>query len=189
MTVLKTNRLVLRNWKEEDFPAFAKLNSDPRVMVYLAKYTKEESDNLAIRNKEKIDKEGWGRWAVSLRDSEEFIGTIGIYPLDHETYPLPFTPTVAVGWRIAFEHWGKGYATEGAKAVLDYGFKVLQLEEIVAFCHHEHVASMHVMEKLGMHRNPKDDFDADPFFKKLSVGRQVLYRITKKEWENRSNNP
>ncbi len=189
MTVLKTNRLVLRNWKEEDFPAFAKLNSDPRVMVYLAKCSKEESDNLAIERKEEIDKEGWGRWAVSLRDSEEFIGTIGIYPLDHETYPLPFTPTVAVGWRIAFEHWGKGYATEGAKAVLDYGFKVLQLEEIVAFCHYENARSIHVMEKLGMHHNPKDDFDAISINQKMVAGRQVLYRITKKEWENRSNNP
>ena len=189
MTILKTKRLILRPWREDDFGPFAKLNSDERMMRYLPSISREESDQRALEIKKKIEKEGWGRWAVSLHGSDKFIGTIGLYYLDFNTFAAPFTPAFAIGWKIAVDHWNKGYATEGAKAVLKYGFERLKLEEIVAFCAKDNGQSRRVMEKIGMHCNPKDDFNHPKIPSKNNLCRQVLYRISKTEWEKQERNP
>lgn len=178
--VIKTDRLILRQWKEEDLELFAQLNADPRVMEYFpALLTRKESDERALCWQEKIEKSGWGFWAVSLPGVAEFIGCIGLLPVQ---FQAPFTPAVEIGWRLAFDYWGKGYATEGAKASLAYGFQTLLLNEIVAFTTTQNRRSRHVMEKIGMHRYPGDDFDHPNLPKDHPFLRHVLYRIQADEW-------
>jgi len=126
-----TERLLLRQWREEDLAPFAKLNADPRVMEYFPKLqTREESDASVKNVSDHIQRHGWGFWAASLLETGEFIGFIG---LQQVPFQAAFTPAVEIGWRLAFEHWGKGYATEGAKAALQYGFERLHLKDIVSF--------------------------------------------------------
>jgi 3-dehydroquinate dehydratase / shikimate dehydrogenase len=187
MTKLKTERLILRPWCEQDLELFAKLNADPKVMEYFpATLSKAESDQLAQRIKTKMDEKGWGLWAVSVPGIEEFIGFIGLNSVDQTSLPTPFSPAVEVGWRIAFEHWGKGYATEGAKAALTYGFETLNLGEIVSFTAVQNMRSRRVMERIGMHHNVKDDFDHPKLPERHPLRRHVLYRLKAKEWQKRS---
>jgi 3-dehydroquinate dehydratase/shikimate dehydrogenase len=180
MPVIKTKRLILRPWNESDWEPFARLNSDLRVMEYFpATLSRHESDELATRISTKIKENGWGLWAVSVPEIADFIGFIGLAPVN---YSAPFTPAIEIGWRIAFEYWGKGYATEGAKAVLQFGFETLNLEEIVSLTAVGNNRSRNVMEKLGMHHDPKDDFDHPKIPEGNPVRRQVLYRLSKEEW-------
>lgn len=166
---IQTDRLVLRPWKERDFSSFRKLNADSRVMeFYPSTLTQEESDQKAKKIQANIEKNGWGFWAVSELGKDNFMGFIG---LNEVTFSAPFTPAIEVGWRLHFAYWGKGYATEGAKACLDYGFNTLKLDEIIAFTTAENTRSRRIMEKIGMRHHPQDDFDHP----KLSI-RQVLYR-------------
>ncbi len=173
--MLKTKRLLLRPWRPTDFEPYARLNADPRVMEYFPKLlTREESDAQAKIISQDIEENGWGFWAVSVPGIAEFIGFIGLYKVPFEA---PFTPAVEIGWRLAHEFWGKGYAVEGALAALRYGFDDLGLAEIVSFTAVQNVRSRKVMERIGMRRDPADDFDHP----KLPVGhplrRHVLYRI------------
>jgi 3-dehydroquinate dehydratase/shikimate dehydrogenase len=183
MTTLKTKRLVLRPWREEDFEPFAGLNADPRVMeCFPAPLSREESDQLAQRMQKNLEKRGWGWWAVSVPGVAEFIGFIGLSPLDPANFPVPFAPAVEIGWRLAFDYWGKGYATEGALAALHYGFDTLNLPEIVAFTAVQNRRSRHVMEKLDMHRDPEEDFDNPKLAEGHPLRRHVLYRLKKEEY-------
>ena len=184
MTTLKTKRLILRPWREEDLEPFAQLRAGPPVMEYFpATLFKAESDRLAQRIKNKMDEKGWGMWAVSVLGIAEFIGFIGLNSEDQVSFPALFTPAVEVGWGIAFEYWGNGYATEGAKAPLAYGFETLQLPEIVSFTAVQNIRSRHIMEKIGMHHDPKDDFDHSKLPKELKLNRHVLYRLGASEWQ------
>lgn len=188
MILIKTPRLILRPWREQDLESFAALNADPRVMEYFpARLSRTESDQLAERIKNKMDEKGWGMWAVSVPGAAEFIGFIGLNSTDPVSFPAPFTPAIEVGWRIAFEYWGRGYATEGAKAALTYGFKTLNLNEIVSFTAVQNMRSRRVMEKIGMHHDPKDDFDHPKLPKEHKLNRHVLYRLKSHEWENLAN--
>lgn len=183
MSTLKTKRLILRPWREEDFELFAKLNADPRVMeCFPAPLSREESDQLAQRMQKKLEERGWGWWAVSVPEVAEFIGFIGLSPLEPANFPVPFAPAVEIGWRLAFEYWGKGYATEGALAALHYGFDTLNFPEIVAFTAVQNRRSRHVMEKIGMHRDPHDDFDNPKLAEGHPLRRHVLYRLKKEEY-------
>lgn len=124
-----------------------------------------------------------GFWAASLVESGEFIGFIG---LEDVYFSAPFNnsaPTVEIGWRLAFNHWGKGYATEGALAAFKYGFETLKLEEIVSFTAVANHRSRHVMEKIGMHHRSEDDFDHPKFAEKHPSRRHVLYCLEKAKWE------
>ena len=173
--MLKTERLILRPWRKEDLEPFAKLNADPRVMEYfLALLTRKESDERAHCWQANIETRGWGFWAVSVQGGADFIGFIG---LEYVNFQVHFTPAVEIGWRLAYDHWGKGYATEGAKAALGYGFDTLHLDEIVSFTAVHNRRSRHVMEKIGMHRNPNDDFDHTRVPEGHPLRRHVLYRI------------
>jgi 3-dehydroquinate dehydratase / shikimate dehydrogenase len=137
--------------------------------------SRQEYDHFVSSMKEP----GWGFWAVELRDSHEFIGLIGLENIGFQAH---FTPAVEIGWRLHYDFWGKGYATEGAKATLRFGFESLNLDEVVAFTAIANQRSRNVMERLEMTYNPKDDFD-DP---DLPVGhhfrRLVLYRLKKEKW-------
>ena len=175
--IIQTKRLILRPWKKEDLEPFAKLNADPKVMEYfLSTLTPDESNRLAERISNTIENQGWGLWAVSVPNVSDFIGFIG---LSSPLFSAHFTPAVEIGWRLAREFWGNGYATEGALAVLQYGFNILKLEEIVSFTTTTNMRSRHVMEKIGMHHNPKDDFDHPNVPEGHPLERHVLYRIKK----------
>ncbi len=176
--ILKTTRLILRPWKEEDFEPFAKLNADPRVMEYFPETLfRAESDRLAEKLKKHIEEKGWGLWAVEVPGVSEFIGFIG---LNETVFPAHFTPAVEVGWRLAFDYWGKGYATEGAKAALDFGFNTLGLDEIVSFTSALNIRSHKVMEKIGMAKDSRNDFNHPNVPVGSPLKPHVLYRLTTK---------
>jgi 3-dehydroquinate dehydratase/shikimate dehydrogenase len=183
MTV-KTERLILRPWQESDLKPFAELNADPRVREYFPGIlSREESDASVKLASNHIERYGWGFWAASLIKTGEFIGFIGLEDV-YFTAPFnEFTPAVEIGWRLAFKHWGKDYATEGAKGVLQYGFDTLRLEEIVSFTALQNMRSRRVMEKIGMHHDEVDDFDHPKLQEGHPLKRHVLYRIKSKEWQ------
>ena len=182
MDVVETERLILRPWKIDDLESYAKLNADPRVMEFFPSVktyaeSKEEYERIVAHSEVRK----WGLWAVSVKNGSDFIGFIG---LRYEDFPSPFTPAVEVGWRLAFDFWGKGYATEGALASLRYGFTVLYLNEIVSFTPFPNKRSQRVMEKIGMHHNSKEDFDHPKLPQGHRLSRHVLYRLSRREWEN-----
>lgn len=181
--MIKTERLVLRRWRREDLEPFAKLNADPRVMEYFpALLSRQESDELAKRIGAQWEEQGWGPWAVSVPHVADFVGFIGLIK---PSFDAPFMPAVEVGWRLAFDDWGKGYATEGAKAVLAHGFETLHLGEIVSFTTVQNMRSRRVMERIGMHHDPKDDFDHPKLPEGHPLKRHVLYRLSHQEWRHR----
>ncbi len=179
--MLETNRLILRHWKPGDLEAFAALNANARVMEYFPHpLTKAQSDALAQKIIKKLDDNGWGFWAAELKSSSKFIGFVG---LNRPSDALPCSPCVEIGWRLAFEHWGKGYATEAAKACIEYGFCQLNLSEIVAFAVKENKRSRAVMEKIGMH-NTQQDFMHPDIPERSPLSRHVLYKITQGQQRN-----
>lgn len=183
--LIQTERLILRPWRDSDRDAFAQLTADPRVMEFFpSTLTREESDQMIDKIQKKIDERGWGLWAVSVPGVSDFIGFIGLWEPIFEAH---FTPAVEVGWRLAYPFWGKGYASEGARACLQYGFEQLGLNEIVSFTTEENVRSRKVMERIGMHRDPQDDFDHPKMDKEHPLNRHVLYRISQQEWKNQGN--
>jgi 3-dehydroquinate dehydratase/shikimate dehydrogenase len=182
--VIQTKRLILRSWIENDLEPFAQLNADERVMEYFPyRLNKEESDQMAKRMQAKIETEGWGCWAVSRLDTQKFIGFIGLNTVDKPTFPLHFAPCTEVGWRLAYESWGRGYATEGAEACLKYAFETLKLGEIVSFTAAQNRRSMAVMRKIGMHYHPAEDFNHPRISEGHWLRRHVLYRLKASEWQ------
>ncbi|CUI17397.1 acetyltransferase, GNAT-family [Candidatus Protochlamydia naegleriophila] len=182
---IQTKRLILRPWREDDWKPFARMNADPRVMEYFpSTLSKQESDDLARRLSDKVAEQGWGLWAVSIPEVAEFIGFIGLAKPSFEAH---FTPAIEVGWRLAYDYWGQGYATEGALAALEYGFETLQLNEIVSFTAQLNDRSRKVMRKIGMHHDPIDDFDHPRLSKEHQLCRHVLYRIKMSEWQAKLN--
>lgn len=179
-SMIQTERLVLRPWKEEDLVPFARLNADPRVMEFFPSVkTFKESSNEYEAILEHFKKHGYGWWAVSETNRSNFIGFIGLRYID---FPAVFTPAIEVAWRLAYEYWGKGYATEGAKASLQYGFEILNFSEIISFTSTINIRSQAVMERIGMHHNPKEDFDHPKLPDGHSLKRHVLYRINHSDW-------
>jgi 3-dehydroquinate dehydratase / shikimate dehydrogenase len=172
---IKTARLLLRQWTEEDLLPFAELNADPRVMeFYPSTYTSLESDNFVDKYKRSIEENGWGFWAVSSLDNSTFIGLIGIAEVKFQS---SFVPAVEIGWRLAYDQWGKGYATEGAFAAVDFAFNSLCLEKLVSFTASVNKRSMRIMEKIGMERLPKEDFDHPALLEGHPLRRHVLYSL------------
>jgi RimJ/RimL family protein N-acetyltransferase len=173
--VITTPRLRLRQWRESDLPAFAAMNADERVMEFLPKVlSRAESDALAGRIREHFERHGFGLLAVEVPSVADFIGFVG---LSVPRFQAHFTPCVEVGWRLAYEHWGKGYATEGARAAIDFGFNKLRLGEIVSFTVPENLRSIRVMERVGMTRSPADDFEHPALPEGHRLRKHVLYRI------------
>ncbi len=172
---LRTDRLLLRGWMPEDRVALAAINADPRVMEFIgAPMAREQSDIMADRIEANLARQGFGFWAVEVPGQAPFIGFVG---LNVPSFEARFMPTVEIGWRLAVDSWGHGYASEAALAALDYGFDVVRLDEIVAFTSERNVRSRRVMERIGMTRDPRDDFDhpAVPIGNPLRP--HVLYRI------------
>ena len=172
---LTTARLRLRPWRDEDLAPFAALNADPRVMEHFPKCLERcESDAAVQRIRERFDNEGYGLWAVEVPGVAEFIGFVGLNAPRFEEF---FTPCLEVGWRLAFEHWGHGYATEAARAALQFGFDVLQRDEIVSFTVPANWRSRRVMERLGMTHKPEQVFEHPLLEPGHPLRLHVLYRL------------
>lgn len=173
---VRTERLLLRQWRPADREPFARLNGDPETMRYFpAPLDRAQSDALADRCAAAIAQQGWGWWAVEVVGGPEFIGFVG---LNAPTFDAHFTPCVEVGWRLLRESWGNGYATEAARAAVAYGFGQLGLDEIVSFTTVANGRSRRVMERLGMTHDPADDFD-HPALESGPLRRHVLYRLSR----------
>jgi len=179
---LRTHRLYLRRWRASDRETFAALNSDPRVMEYFpAPLRREESDALVARIESHFEQHEFGLWAVEIVDLAPFAGFVG---LSVPRFEANFTPCVEIGWRLAAEYWGCGYVTEGARAVLAFGFEQLRLAEIVSFTAPGNLRSRRVMERLGMTHNPSDDFDHPALAEGHPLRRHVLYRLARPEHQS-----
>jgi ribosomal-protein-alanine N-acetyltransferase len=166
---------VLRDWKDEDLPAFAALNADPAVMEHFPKRLEPaESHELAAKIRGALATNPFGWWALEVPGVTPFAGFVG---LSAPSFEAPFTPAIEVGWRLARSAWGHGFATEAARAAVAYGFDVLGLDEIVSLTVPANTRSRHVMEKLGMTRNPDDDFDHPRLPEGHPLRRHVLYRL------------
>ncbi len=157
------------------------MNADPTVMEHFpAPMTREQTDEFIDRISPAIDERGWGLWALEVRDTGEFIGFTGLSVPSFEAH---FTPAVEIGWRLAKEAWGNGYATEAARAALAYGFGPARLEEIVSFTATTNRPSQRVMQRIGMTHNVADDFDHTRLPDGHRLQRHVLYRISRARWE------
>jgi ribosomal-protein-alanine N-acetyltransferase len=180
---LQTARLSLRQWRREDLLPYAALNADPLVMEHYPRaLSREESDASAARIAAGLAANPFGLWAVEIIGACPFIGDIG---LAEAGFSAPFTPCVEIGWRLAREHWGRGYATEAATAVCDYAFGPLGLNRLVSFTTPANWRSRRVMEALGMRRDESEDFDHPDLAPGHALRRHVLYRTTAAEWTKR----
>jgi RimJ/RimL family protein N-acetyltransferase len=174
---LRTPRLLLREWCEDDAEPFAAMATRPDVMRY---YYRPPADRTACdawieRMQRHNEDHGFAYWAVELPDEDDLIGAIGLTRVLSPGFP--FAPAVEIGWRLARAHWGRGYATEAARAVLDDGFGRLGLGEIVAFTLPLNERSRRVMQRLGMSHDPADDFDHPGVPVGHEMRRHVLYRL------------
>jgi RimJ/RimL family protein N-acetyltransferase len=177
---LTTARLLLREWRDADREPFAELNADPRVVAFLSgPRNRVASDEFVDRIVARWASDGHGLWAVERREDGAFLGFVG---LAAPTFEAAFTPCVEVGWRFTPVAWGQGFATEGARAALRFGFEDVGLEEIVSFTVPDNVRSRAVMERLGMTRDPADDFDHPGYAHGHRLRRHVLYRLGRDDW-------
>jgi RimJ/RimL family protein N-acetyltransferase len=180
-TVIRTARLVLRGWRDEDRAAFAALNADPEVMAHFrSTLDRATSDAEAAVMAATLEHDGWGHWAVALLDDDTFLGFTGLDVVD---FPAAFTPATEIGWRFARHAWGHGYATEAARAVLAFAFDHLVLDEVVSFTASTNTRSQRVMQRLGLHHDPADDFDHPWVPVGHRLRRHVLYRLRRPEWQ------
>jgi ribosomal-protein-alanine N-acetyltransferase len=171
--MIETERLILRPWRDSDLAPFAEQNADPHTMRFFAgTLTRAESDAYAARHIQLLIEHGMGKWAVEVRGGAPFIGAVGLQPMSYEA---SFTPAIEVAWRLHRDHWGKGYATEAARAAIQDGFDRLGLREIVAVTALPNLPSQRVMQRLGMVRDMEYDHPRLPEGHPLR--RHVLYRI------------
>jgi RimJ/RimL family protein N-acetyltransferase len=174
---LRAARLLLRQWRDDDVAAFAELSADPAVMRYLVPFADRAAvDAWVAAARTHWEDHGFGPWVVELPGEAPFIGVVGLTNL---RFALPFAPAIEAAWRLSTHYWERGYAYEAARAAIDDGFGRLGLEEIVAFTVPANVASRRVMEKLGMTRDPAEDFDFEhPRLPPVHpLRRHVLYRL------------
>ncbi|HUG11800.1 MAG TPA: GNAT family N-acetyltransferase [Opitutaceae bacterium] len=178
ITSLRGQRVLLRRWRTSDRPAFAAMNADPRVMEFMMKrLTREESDAFADRIDACFAERGYGLWAVEIPDVSPFAGFAGLSPVPAD---VPFAPAIEIGWRLAVEAWGHGYATEAARLALEHAFTRLGLTEIVSFTAVQNTRSQAVMQRIGL------GFSGTFPHPRLPEGHplrpHLLYRITAEEW-------
>jgi RimJ/RimL family protein N-acetyltransferase len=175
MQQISTARLLLRPWRPEDLDFLAAMNTDDRVMEFFPnRPTRDESQAMLTKWNDYIASNGHGFWACELKKTGDFIGIIGLAALSYET---PFTPCTEVGWRLRPEFWGHGFASEGAKKCLEYGFDTLPLDQIVAQTAVGNAKSRRVMESIGMRYCVGEDYDHPKVPEGHPHRRHVLYRI------------
>lgn len=173
--IIETKRLILRTWKKSDLKPMIQINQDPRVMEFFpSTLTQKKTEELVERLTNHYKKHGFTLYPVELKKTKECIGMVGIATVPFKT---AFTPAVEIAWRLAPEHWGNGYATEAAKAVIHHAFTVLNIKKIVAFTTSKNIASQRVMEKIGMQRNTAFDFEHPKLDKKSPLLKHIFYEI------------
>lgn len=146
--IFTTARLGFRNWEALDIPKLAAINADPKVMEHFpSTFDLQRTEDFIKRMQKQFSEKGFCYFAVDRLTDHEFIGFIGI---SEQTFEAEFTPCVDIGWRLSQTYWGKGYATEGAKACLDFAFNTIGLQTIKSICPVSNDKSEHVMEKIGM---------------------------------------
>ena len=181
INTIETERLYLRQWRASDFAPFAEMNANPEVMEYFPKLlTTSMSNTIAKKCQSLINDNGWGFWAVSLKETDIFIGMVG---LNNANADMPFSPAVEIAWRLHNDYWGQGYATEAARASLDFAFVELEIEEVVAFTAVINKRSQLVMERLGM-TNTQEDFFHPMLESNHRLAEHVLYKITRQQWQD-----
>ena len=172
--MLKTDRLVLRRWRDSDREPFAALNADPEVMEHFpAELTPAESDVLIDRIEARFEESGFGFWALEIAETGQFIGFTGLSVPKFEAH---FLPGVEIGWRLTRSAWGHGYAAEAARRALTFAFDDLELTEIVSFTSRTNLRSQAVMKRIGMTNDPADDFDHPALAEGHPLSRHVLWR-------------
>ncbi|HSJ39249.1 MAG TPA: GNAT family N-acetyltransferase [Planococcus sp. (in: firmicutes)] len=176
--IFESERLGFRRWKADDKAVFARMNADPQVMEYFPNtLTQAESDKLIQRFEQHTEERGFGIWAVEHKEDGVFIGFIGLLEVG---FDAGFQGAVEIGWRLDNKFWKQGYATEGARACLDYAFGVLGLDEIVSFTATLNLPSETVMQRIGMKK--AGEFDHPKLAEDSPLRRHVLYRITADEY-------
>lgn len=182
VVVLSSDRILLRRWRDEDRAPFAAMNADPRVMEFYPRHLdRAQSDSMIDRIEEHLCARGFGLWAAEVPRVAPFIGYVG---LSVPQFAAHFTPCVEIGWRLAAEYWGHGYATDAARLALAHGFGPLALPAVVSFTSAENRRSRAVMERLRMHRDPAEDFDHPDLPEGHPLRRHVLYRLSSTEFSN-----
>lgn len=183
MKPMRTERLILRRWEERDRPLFHRINSDERVMRFFpVRRHRAQSDALMDLFTATIDAHGFGFAAAEIADTGEAIGFVGLQPCDVRAGVIS-VDAVEIGWRLAPEFWGKGYASEGAKSWLDFGFQTAGLNEIIAIAVRDNEPSTAVMHRIGMKRDPAADFDHPGVPDTHAHLRpHVLYRMSRAQW-------
>jgi RimJ/RimL family protein N-acetyltransferase len=178
--VIRTERLLLRAWRDDDLDAFAALNVDPAVMEHFpSRLDRAQSDAVVARIRAHFEREGFGLWAVEVVGGAPFIGFTGLLR------PTFMLSEVEVGWRLAREAWGAGYATEAARAVVDHAFDALGLPALVSMTTPANVRSQRVMEKVGFVRDERADFEHP----NIPIGSPVrphwLFRLSRERRDQR----
>ena len=178
---LETDRLLLRKWCAADRDPLAAMLADPLYHHFMPGPSPRSAANAQFdRIQQKIEAQGFAPWVVELPDAAEFIGFLG---LDIPRHTLPASPCVEIGWHLSPSYWGQGYATEGARASLQFGFEHLGLDEIVSFTVPANNASRRDMEKIGMSRDLDGDIDHPALEPRHPLRPHVLYRIQPAELE------
>ena len=155
---LETERLIIRNWKEQDRDLFYFINSDDKVMEFFPfRRDRRASDKMMDDLRSNIERDGYGFTALELKQSSECLGFCGLANVFAENDQEK--DGVEIGWRLAPQYWGKGYATEAARKLIDFGFNELKLDEIISFAVKGNQKSFAVMERLGMKHDKSRDFD------------------------------
>ena len=174
MTILETDRLILRDLQESDLPALIAMNQDSDVMQYFPKpYSQAESLRLYQGIQDEVKAYGYSLWAVEEKTSQEFIGLVGLHHSDLRIFAGK--EAVEIGWRLRKEFWNRGYATEAAQACLDFAFQQAGLSEVYSFTSLLNLPSQKVMQKLGM--KFVKEFDNEKVPADSPLYRNVLYRI------------
>jgi RimJ/RimL family protein N-acetyltransferase len=180
MKLLETERLMLRTWNDNDVQPMLAINQDPKVMEYFPGLQDlEMTKNFIDKVNAHFENHGYSLYTTVRKDTNEFIGFIGLLIADFKAH---FTPATEIGWRLSSNHWGQGFATEGAKAVLDYAFRELKIPEIVSFTAAGNAKSIRVMQKIGLQHNEADDFDPPKLVDESPLKRHVLYRLSREKY-------
>ena len=172
--MIETERLILRAFRETDREAFAAINGDPRVGAWLGGVIdRAASDAMLDRINAHIQETGWGLWAAERKADARLIGFVGLSTV--KAGALPIGPAIEMGWRLAPEAWGGGFATEGAQAALDWGFDHIDTSEIIAFTATTNLASQAVMRRIGLAPDPGRDFDHPRLAEDHPLRRHVVF--------------
>ena len=171
--MIDTERLLLRAWRDADVVPFAELNADPEVMAHFpSALGPQKTRAMVVRIQAHFDQYGFGLYAVERREDARFLGFVGLQWVPFEAH---FTPAIEIGWRLARHAWGAGCASEAARAVLQYAFDVLHLEEVVSFAVPANTRSIAVMKRIGLTHDPTGDF-IHPRPGLGDLAQHVLYR-------------